>query len=147
MLDEEITRRISCKDIETRAIESPRFWWNNCPANQRKHGIYLPCLFNLENLLQKKYWILGSNFSMYKSDFASINGYDENITGRGGEDINLTARIRLKGIAIKKITQEALQYHMHHSSNPVPHDERAFNLLSNPLEAWAQNGLSSHRPF
>ncbi|MBN1574910.1 MAG: glycosyltransferase [Chitinispirillaceae bacterium] len=144
MLSEAATKKLTAADIRSRRIESPLFWWNGCLRRQRKHGFNIPFSFQIENFFRKQYWITGANFSMYKDDFASINGYDEAVTGRGGEDINLTARVRLAGMTIKTITREALQYHLFHTSAPVPHDKKAFDRLSNPSSAWAKRGLSGH---
>jgi glycosyltransferase involved in cell wall biosynthesis len=145
MLDEAITARLSIADIQSKRIERPSFWWNNCGADQRKHGLYVPGSFTLENAFGKRYWIVGSNFSVHASDFQAVNGYDESITGRGLEDINLTERFRLKGVRIKTITREALQYHLFHTSDPVPHDAETYRNLCFPKQYWAQNGLDHHR--
>ena len=144
MLSEAITKRISIADVESGKIEKPSFWWNDCQKGQRKHGLYVPGSFHIENIFKKRYWIVGSNFSVHKSDFASVNGYDEDIVGRGVEDINLTARFRLKGVRIMTITREALQYHCFHRSDPVPHDAEAYNRFCNPGEYWARKGLKEH---
>jgi glycosyltransferase involved in cell wall biosynthesis len=144
MLSENATKLLTLSDISSRRIQSPFFWWNGCLQRQRKHGFYLPFSFCIENIFKKGYWITGANFSMFKDDFASINGYDEAIIGRGGEDINLTARVRLAGMKIKTITREALQYHLFHASDPIPHDKAAFDRMANPPSAWAQRGLSEN---
>jgi glycosyltransferase involved in cell wall biosynthesis len=144
MLSEDITNRISIADVESGKIEKPSFWWNLCQKGQRKHGVYLPGSFQMENIFKKRYWIVGSNFSVHKSDFASVNGYDEDIVGRGVEDINLTERFRLKGVRIMTITREALQYHLFHQSDPVPHDVEAYKRFCSPGEYWAHKGLKEH---
>ena len=144
MLNEDITKRISIADVESRKIEKPSFWWNYCQKGQRKHGLYVPGSFQMENIFKKRYWIVGSNFSVHKSDFASVNGYDEEIIGRGVEDINLTERFRLKGVRIMTITREALQYHLFHQSDPMPHDAGAYKRFCSPGEYWAHKGLKGH---
>jgi glycosyltransferase involved in cell wall biosynthesis len=144
MLNEDITKRISIADVESRKIEKPSFWWNYCQKGQRKHGLYVPGSFQMENIFKKRYWIVGSNFSVHKPDFASVNGYDEEIIGRGVEDINLTERFRLKGVRIMTITREALQYHLFHQSDPMPHDAGAYKRFCSPGEYWAHKGLKGH---
>ncbi len=140
-LSETATKRLTYEDVSSRHIESIRFWWNGCLRGQRKHGFFIPFSFVVENWFKKRYWILGSNFSIYRTDFESINGYDETITGRGGEDIDLTARVRMARMKIKTITREALQYHLFHTSDPIPHDSKAFEKFNNPLSAWAPIGI------
>jgi glycosyltransferase involved in cell wall biosynthesis len=144
MLNEDITKKISIDDVESGKIEKAPFWWNCCQKGQRKHGIYVPFSFPVENMFGKRYWIVGSNFSVHAADFASVNGYDEDIIGRGVEDINLTERFRLKGVRIMTITREALQYHLFHRSDPVPHDAEAYKKFCSPREYWAAKGLKEH---
>ena len=144
MLDEGATSRITIEDVETRRLERPKFWWNNCLAGQRKHGFFIPGSFSVENAFGKRYWIVGSNFSAHASDFRAINGYDESIVGRGVEDINLTARFRLNGIRICTITREALQYHLFHRSDPVPHDAETYQRLCFPTTFRARVGIDRH---
>ncbi len=144
MLDESITSRATVADVRALRLEKPAFWWNHCLAGQRKHGIYVRGSFVLENAFKKRYWITGSNFSVHSSDFRSVNGYDESIVGRGVEDINLTERFRLDGVRILTITREALQYHLYHRSDPVPHDEATYKRLSSPDSSLAARGLDSH---
>jgi glycosyltransferase involved in cell wall biosynthesis len=74
MLDETITARLSVADVESRRIQRLSFGWNNCLAGQRKHGLYVPGSSALENAFGKRYWIVGSNFSVHASDFQSVNG-------------------------------------------------------------------------
>jgi hypothetical protein len=144
MLGESVTSRLTLEDVEKKRLEHAGFWWNNCLAGQRKHGFFVPGSFAIENAFGKRYWIVGSNFSVHASDFRSINGYDESIVGRGVEDINLTARFRLQGIKICTITREALQYHLFHRSDPVPHDAETYQRLCFPKKFWAQTGLDRH---
>ncbi len=145
MLDETITAGLSVADVESKRIERAPFWWNHCLRGQRKHGLFIPGSCALENIFGKRYWIVGSNFSVHASDFSAINGYDEGIVGRGVEDINLTERFRLKGIRIKTVTREALQYHLFHRSDPVPHDAQTYKRLCFPARYWAEHGIDSHR--
>jgi glycosyltransferase involved in cell wall biosynthesis len=145
MLSEALTARITRADVASKRLEWPGFWWNGCLSGQRKHGIYVPGSFALENAFGKRYWIVGSNFSVHEADFRSVNGYDEAIVGRGVEDINLTERFRLKGLRIKTITREALQYHLFHRSDPMPHDAETYHRFCFPQQYWAAKGIDGHR--
>jgi glycosyltransferase involved in cell wall biosynthesis len=141
MLDKDITERLTNDDISSRKIECPGLWWQHCPPADRKHGLFVPCLFHIENMLKKKYSFYGSNFSIFKKDLLGVNGYDEQIIGRGIEDDNLRERLKLNSIAIRSVTREALQYHLYHSSNPVPHSAQAIQEFCYPKKAWADEGL------
>ncbi len=141
MLDKEITERLTNDDIASRRIERPFFWWRHCAPQDRKHGLFLPGLLWIENMLKKNYSFYGSNFSVFKDDLLAVNGYDERIIGRGIEDDNLRERLKLNGIAVRSVTREALQYHLYHSSGPVPHAPQAIQEFCYPKKAWADEGI------
>lgn len=141
MLDKAVSANMTLDDVRLRKIESPLYWWNHCAPGDRKHGFYLPVFFPIDNFFKRKYLILGCNFSMFKSDYYSINGYDERIIGRSMEDSNIDARLKIKGIKIKAITRQALQYHLYHSFAPAPHSPEAIREFCFPSEYWTEYGL------
>jgi glycosyltransferase involved in cell wall biosynthesis len=141
MLDKNLTDVLTNKDIASRRIERPGFWWRHCASSDRKHGLYISGLFWLENALKKNYSFYGSNFSIFKEDFIAVNGYDERIIGRGIEDDNLRERLKLNGIVIRCVTRTTLQYHLYHSSDPVPHDPQTIRDFCYPKKAWAEDGI------
>jgi glycosyltransferase involved in cell wall biosynthesis len=141
MLDREITEQLTNDNVASRRIERPGFWWRHCAKTDRKHGLFVPGLFGIENMLKKNYSFYGSNFSIFREDILEVNGYDERIIGRGIEDDNLRERLKLNGIAIRSVTREALQYHLYHSSDPVPHTPETIQEFCFPEKAWADEGL------
>jgi glycosyltransferase involved in cell wall biosynthesis len=141
MLDRELSERMTLDDVRSRKIEKPSFWWRHCQRVHIKHGFFVPVMFFIENFLRRKYSILGCNFSLFKSDYEDINGYDERIIGRGMEDSNIDARLRLKKIRIKTLTRQALQYHLFHRFDPVPHDPETIRHFCFPEESWTEYGL------
>jgi glycosyltransferase involved in cell wall biosynthesis len=60
--------------------------------------------------------LLGSNFSLEKSLFEEVNGYDEDLQGYGGEDTDLDYRLRLAGARFSWVRHRAIQYHLYHQS-------------------------------
>ena len=142
MLNEVSTESITVEDIKSLTFEKSSKWWKHYKFKEWKRGLYLPFIFHFLNLSGKNYWAFGSNFSLYKSDLLNVNGYDENIIGRGLEDINLTQRFKLKGYRIKRLTYEALQYHLFHTSNPIPHSKKDEEKISNPKYFYASKGIN-----
>lgn len=141
-LDNVITSKLTRDDINSGKMENVLFWVRNSRTKDIKHGIYLPCFFFLENLFRVKMWrILGCNFSIHREDYLSLNGYDERIIGRGMEDSNLNERALLKGIKIKSIVREALQYHLFHSFDPIPHSSDTIREYCNPPYYWTPYGI------
>lgn len=141
LLGETRTQQLTDAHITSGAFEKLSFWWGKTEDGKHKRGFYLPWLFPWLRLSRKPYWAFGSNFSLFKADFVAVNGYDEDILGRGMEDINLSARFVLMGYPIHRLTYEALQYHQFHHSKPVPHDEVSRQKMANPQEARVANGI------
>lgn len=141
MLDKDITGRVRNEDIASRRIERPWYWWRHCEPSDRKHGLFVPGLFQIENMLKKGYSFYGSNFSIHKEDYCAVNGYDERIVGRGIEDDNLRERLKLSGVSIRSVTREAIQYHLFHDSDPVPHSKEAIAEFCFPKKPWADQGM------
>lgn len=141
MLTEFLSNRISIELIKKRTFEKPSFWWKHYNFKERKRGLYLPFIFKIINCVAKDYWAFGSNFSIHKSDFIAVNGYDEDIIGRGLEDVNLSQRFKLKGYKIHRLTYEALQYHLFHKSDPIPHSNEYESEMCSPADFYASNGI------
>lgn len=141
MLDAPLTGRLRKGDVQSRRIERPRFWLRHCGRNDCKHGFYMPFLFGPRNRRRRNYEILGSNFSMYKDLFLSVNGYDERIVGRGLEDNNLCRRLVNSGASVKSIAFEALQYHCFHHAEKMPHSESFIGAFRDSEETRTPYGI------
>jgi glycosyltransferase involved in cell wall biosynthesis len=139
--DEQLSGRLTLDDVCTGRMERPRFWLGHCATRDIKNGFYIPFSFEIENFFLAKYTILGCNFSLFKDDFRSINGYDERIVGRGMEDSNLYERFRKKGCRVRTIVREAIEYHLFHRFDPVPHDEKAIRYFCFPEDPWTDFGM------
>lgn len=138
-----LTAKVSDGDVQAKRLETPLYWLGQVEHHSTHHGFYAPWLFRLRNRT-KHYSLLGCNFSIFKEDILAINGYDERIIGRGLEDSNLWPRLLLAGIEGKRISQEALQYHLHHAAEPVPHDQQTIEQFCKPSEAFTPYGI--HKP-
>lgn len=143
MLNEALTKSISLENIQSKTIEKPSFWLGKVEADSIKHGIRLPFVSSIEDAWKKakNYCILGSNFSVYKGDYYRVNGYEEAITGRGLEDNNLSNRFKKAGIRIRTVARKAIQYHMFHSFDPIPHSKEVIEQWGMPKNPWAQKGI------
>lgn len=141
MLDAGLTASIKLEDVRTRRIERPTRWWLHVKPHDRRNGFFLPALFGWRGGFTDHYGLLGSNFSLFREDFLHVNGYDERIVGRGMEDINLRTRLLNAGIAVRCLSQEALQYHCHHENAGMPHDAKAVERWSATRETWIPYGV------
>lgn len=72
---------------------------------------WLRCLF----IKERKRYILGSNFSLYKSDLLAVNGFDERFQYPGfGEDIDLEFRLSRNGVPAISRKCQLVQFHCFH---------------------------------
>ncbi|WP_313215748.1 glycosyltransferase family 2 protein [Soonwooa sp.] len=58
--------------------------------------------------------VKGCNFSFWREDFVAVNGYNNDMSGWGHEDIELAARLNNLGIKQRRLKMRAICYHLHH---------------------------------
>ncbi len=83
--------------------------WMRGRAKVIEHGAELPVFFESRNN-----GILGCNFSITKSDFAAVNGFNEEFLGRGGEDTDIDLRLRRNGVRVRCLRNKLIEYHLMH---------------------------------
>lgn len=59
----------------------------------------------------------GCNCAFWKADFMAVNGYNNDLTGWGHEDIELAARFVNLGLLQKRVKMMAVCYHLYHPIN------------------------------
>ena len=67
--------------------------------------------------------VLGCNMSYYRKDFIDVNGYDEAFEGWGGEDLDLSFRLRNHGIGKRYLKFCGLAYHLWHNEASMDKSE------------------------
>lgn len=85
-----------------------------------EEGIYIPYTSWFYRFLKQRHvrYIIGCNYSCYKTDMLAINGLDEDYTKPSvGEDIDLGWRFRGLGIELKSCRNAANVYHLYHTKN------------------------------
>lgn len=77
--------------------------------------------------------VLGSNFSLHKSDIMEINGFDERYTKPAvGEDTDIEYRLRNAGKKVKSVKHLAIQYHLFH--NKLERDKANMEYLNQVIK-------------
>ena len=61
---------------------------------------------------------VGGNIGLARSDYESVNGYDENFQGWGCEDDDLRLRLRAAGVRVASIAWWTQAYHQWHPKTP-----------------------------
>ena len=86
-----------------------------------------------------------SHFSIYKKDIEYINGYDENFTGWGGEDEDLSHRMNLAGFSGYSAIKQARALHLWHPTElggkDWQHGSNVDYLFRKRIKFRCQNGL------
>ncbi|MGL5124370.1 MAG: galactosyltransferase-related protein, partial [Fusobacteriaceae bacterium] len=63
--------------------------------------------------------LAGMSYSLYKSDYIMVNGYDENFEGWGYEDDDFGNRLCVLGIKGREFKLEQIQLHLYHYIDPT----------------------------
>ncbi|MFM9058851.1 MAG: glycosyltransferase [Planctomycetaceae bacterium] len=62
--------------------------------------------------------LAGGNFSVWREDFARVNGCDERFVGWGQEDDDLGLRLRASGVRLESILDRTWTLHVWHPTDP-----------------------------
>ena len=62
--------------------------------------------------------IFSANFSFWREDAITVNGFDERYVGYGGDDLDFQIRLNRAGVGWYKIRHLALAYHFTHPARP-----------------------------
>ncbi len=93
--------------------------------------------------------LMGCNFSCYKEAMVTINGYDEDYCGSGGEDDDLEWRFNGVGITTKNIKFLAPVYHLRapqRRSSTQQNYDRLVKMREKNEMFYCQNGLDKYLP-
>lgn len=96
-----------------------RLLWETICGHQRtcmEQMIRLPQWLRRFVIRERERFILGCNFSLYKNDLLSVNGFDERFVYPGyGEDIDLGMRLERNGIPAVSRKCQLVQFHCYHT--------------------------------
>jgi len=89
----------------------------------------------------------GCNFSFWKQDFIKANGYNEDMTGWGKEDTELSVRLMNSGKQKLKLKCLAVCYHLHHkisSKEGLNINNSILSLVIKEKREICINGISKY---
>lgn len=75
-------------------------------------------------------YVLGCNMAFWKEDLVKVNGYNEEFTGWGKEDNDISIRLINAGIKLRFLKFGGIVYHLFHNERPlerVAANEEIFN--------------------
>ena len=92
--------------------------YNSLPEDnlKRDHFKFITRTWRIRlGLASPRKQVLGGHFSIHRSDFAKVNGFDEKFVGWGGEDIDLGIRLVTSGVYGQSVIRSARVLHMWHA--------------------------------
>lgn len=110
--------------------------------SRKKNIIHAPWLHFLTRYMYswKPLYGRGANMAMWADDLNRINGFNEDITGYGGEDVDLFNRLMNSGVKKKYALFCAIEYHLWHKHEKVTEDKQV-SLFAIPGRTYCANGL------
>ena len=113
-------------------------------------SLRLPILANYFRFRYKKnspHYIKGCNMSFWRKDLIAINGYDEDMTGWGYEDNEISARLLAAGIQKQYLKYTGVVYHLDHKINSherVSINSEIYRKSIANKSVWCKNGLDKY---
>ena len=92
--------------------------------------------------------VRGCNMSFWKEDLLSVNGYNEDMTGWGREDSELSVRLVNLGLTKINLRFSAIQYHIFHPENSKSNLNTNDQILKETLaqkKIYVPNGIIKHQ--
>jgi len=98
-----------------------------------ENAVFFGNRFIRKKINKKDKGVLGSNFSLHKSDIIEINGFDERYKKPAvGEDTDIEFRLRNAGKKVKSVKHLAIQYHLYHKK--LERDKANMEYLNDVIE-------------
>jgi len=134
---------------KVRSGEFERFGWREVKESllgeslRNEDAVRLPNPLVRRLLKRNVRTLLGCNFSVWKSDVETINGFDEEYDGPGwGEDADVQYRLALAGVTGKSMRNVAVQYHLWHpQTRPSEKCRMRFEMVSRSGRPRCAKGL------
>lgn len=134
------------KDITDRlqSGEDIHLGFNTKGVSRKMNVVHAPWLHFLTRYMYswKPMYGRGANMAMWKKDLDRINGFNEDITGYGGEDVDLFNRLMNSGVKKKYAQFCAIEYHLWHKRGKVA-DDKAVSLFAIPGLIYCTHGLKT----
>lgn len=112
------------------------------------HSLFLTRLCIDENRkMHKVFGLLGCNMSFWKEDALRLNGFDQDITGWGGEDTDFGVRLFNAGLSQRKLKYAAIQHHLYHiecSRDSYSSNKAVYDLSIEECRIACKNGLKKY---
>lgn len=118
MMDIETSKGIGSGMVERGYFDGPTLW-GLYHSLRGRFRYYEETLRPLNKLRKKsRFNLLGCNFSIHKADLFAVNGFDEDYEHRGGgEDTDISYRLKAAGKKMESVRYIAIQFHLGHGTS------------------------------
>ncbi len=89
----------------------------------------------------------GGNQGFWREDLIRVNGFDENFTGWGHEDLEILHRLQNIGVTGWVARHEAIIFHVDHPISSKGQSEKNLQLVAYTIESkriWCDQGISQY---
>lgn len=115
-------KRVKLKEsILKRLFRTKKVKFNFFSRGISKRGRMLRMLYKAEKYPANDFRfgaVRGCNMAFWRKDFIQINGYNEEMTGWGREDTEMTHRLFNIGVLGRNVKYRAVAFHIYHSDQP-----------------------------
>ena len=113
-LTEDQVKRIFLEKISAELLEKIYLELSDEPILKENREFIRYGIMRKMRLASARKQTFGGHFSIYKKDIESVNGYDENYVGWGGEDQDMAMRLVMAGLRGTSVIKSARILHLWH---------------------------------
>jgi glycosyltransferase involved in cell wall biosynthesis len=117
--------------------------WLRGKARTLERATVWPCYYEFSDTS-----VVGSNFSVWRTDLLAVNGFNEEFEGWGNEDWDLGLRLEFLGVRVRNLRNKVVLYHLTHPL--LPSDKARTDALIQRTKAEraprARIGLAEIQP-
>jgi len=108
-----------------------------------EYGLMLPAwLAHIFQKMKKSKQVFGGCWAIDKSDFESVNGYDNSYVGYGHEDFDIGWWLHRLGVKPKLVTNRLIMFHLYHRKRQESLENKEKNQRSKlDREYWCRDGI------
>ncbi|MBK5721223.1 glycosyltransferase family 2 protein, partial [Dysgonomonas sp. Marseille-P4677] len=129
MLSSELTRTL----LEDDSI-SINLWTRGLKNKQNSiRNVFLASYFRFRYKKDSPYYIKGCNMAFWKKDLITVNGYNEDMTGWGYEDNEISARLIASGVRKQYLKFSGIVYHLYHRSSSHERENINSSIFKNAI--------------
>ena len=145
------------KEFSEKILKSKEFKINifSKQIKNKHYHLHIPLLAKIlrkptRDINRVLFSVRGCNMSFWRDDLMAVNGYNEDMTGWGREDSELSARLINLGLTKINLRFSAIQYHIFHPENSKSNLNTNDQILAQTItqkKIYIPNGIVKKDPL